>query len=55
MEYNVIEAGSVDKLRERVNLSIQDGWRLAGGVSASTLSGRDYFCQAVWKPQHGKF
>jgi len=35
--YNIIEAQSLSALIDRVNIAMDDGWRLQGGVSCVTF------------------
>lgn len=45
MQYNVITAGLLDVLIERVNLALKDGWKPQGGL---VIKG-DAFAQAMFK------
>jgi hypothetical protein len=48
--YHVITAKDTPDLDEEVMKYIKDGWKPQGGVCAFvTLSGHDYYCQAMVK------
>jgi hypothetical protein len=48
--YDILERGSREELAVAVEMALNDGWLLAGGVHVQSWFGREpSWIQAVWK------
>lgn len=47
MKYVIIDASIPEKLEDKVNAKIQEGWTPIGGVGVSTVDFDEHFYQAM--------